>query len=200
MQRLVKGVNVVQCYTMEGWEEGTYVVFVEYNTTVDKVQSQIPNLVRDFVTKDESGKYRVKTKIQKKKEPKAIRYVLGTQENDNVKDLIKSVDDKITKVKQEDTAAKTYFDTIESLAKKNKEKKQKEKDADKEKQEDKKQEENKQETAQPTDNAEENKEQGNADGQKQEEQKSEEQKADENNTGQPPQDENKEQQGSEGQN
>jgi len=193
LKKMIKEVDGIKCYTMEGWEDGSYVVFVRYNTKVNNVSSKLPNLVRDFVVKDDSGKFRVKTKIKTKNEPKAVRYVLGTEENEEVKNLIQQVDDDIEKVKKEDAAAKVYFESLAKLSKQKQDEKKKEDnpDANKEENKDDKKEDAAKDQGQAEQKQENNdeKKDENADQQKKEEEAKQEQNNNEN-TEAPKQEEN----------
>jgi len=117
MQRLVKGVENIKCYTIEGWEKDSYIVYLYFEYKVKNVRSKIPNLVRDIVCRDNNGRLCVFSGALKSS---AVSYIESTKYNPEVVDMISRINANINKLRQKDSTVQNFYKALELQGKNNK--------------------------------------------------------------------------------
>jgi len=117
MRKRVQSVKNIKCYTIDGWEKDSYIVYLYYEYKVKNVRSNIPNLVRDIVCKDDNGKLCIFSGTMKSS---TVRYIESTKSNPSVVNLINKVNKNVTSLKQKDSTVQTFFKAVEMQIKDNK--------------------------------------------------------------------------------
>ena len=118
MHKLVTSVSNIKCYTIDGYEKDSYVVYLYYECRVANVKSVLPALVRNYVCKNkETNKLCVYSgstyKVVKK-------YADNTRSNPAVENLIGQVNQKIASLQQQDKSVKILYEAINAANKQGK--------------------------------------------------------------------------------
>lgn len=100
----------ISCYSIEGYEEDTYVVYVYREYKLENIDTLIPSVVLNYVTKNDSGEYVVYTGDVPKE---TNDFIMATEENPSVLDLIDLVNNKIEQIKSEDKDVEKLFEELD---------------------------------------------------------------------------------------
>jgi hypothetical protein len=111
-----KKVQNVHCYTIDGYYDNTYVVFVYQEDIWNDIDVTVPAIKQCFVC-EYKGKLVVYsgTVSDSKKTMKIKEYNLKTLENPDVKELVKSVNRETEKLAKENETFKKIYEEFEGL-------------------------------------------------------------------------------------
>lgn len=100
----------VSCYTIDGYEEDSYVVYVYREYKLKNIDTLIPSVVLNYVCKNSSGEYVVYTGEVSKE---TNDFISATEENPSVLDLIDMVNSKIESIKKKDDDVKDLMEQLD---------------------------------------------------------------------------------------
>lgn len=105
--------NIV-CYTKQGLEEGSYVVYVYYDLKFASIDTPAPGMNAYYVKTGEDGKPYI---YLSEYDSKTAEYLAGLQKTEDVKELIETVNTKFKKALDKDTSLTEFYTKLEDSAK-----------------------------------------------------------------------------------
>lgn len=103
----------ISCYTIEGYDADTYVVYVYKEYKLKGIDTLIPSVVLNYVCKNSDGNYVVYTgEISSATND----FINATEKNPNVLELIEMVNSKIEKIKKDDEEVKMLLEQLDLVA------------------------------------------------------------------------------------
>lgn len=105
----IESYSNVETYTVNGPEEGTYIVYAAYTYKFKDIDTQVPGLSQLYVCSDETGRLYISTKEQ---DAQTQEYIAGTMELADVKSLIADVQKKYTTALERDEKLKAFIEGL----------------------------------------------------------------------------------------
>lgn len=108
-KKLVEEYQNVECYTLDGTEEGDYLVYVYSELKFAGVDTAAPGLMRLYVTTDENGE----AKIQMGSQTQEIKeWIAKADESEEVKKIINTVNYKLEEAISKDSALRDFYSKL----------------------------------------------------------------------------------------
>lgn len=111
--KYIEGYEDVHCYTQEGYEEGSYYVYVSYQLKLTEFETTIPGLVGLYYCPNEDGEYHIYRKADMSENVLNNYYTAYMKQE--VQDLYNTVDMSYNEVLDGNPDIKTYMDSFEEL-------------------------------------------------------------------------------------
>lgn len=108
----VEGYENIQCLVLDGPKEGTYRVYVYYETKIYDIDTLIPSLVALYVTMNKDHEFQVYLGPLDSKEQKYIDELDGS---DRVQALIQMVQNNMEDVISTDSKVRDFYGMLESV-------------------------------------------------------------------------------------
>ncbi len=106
--RRVEDYQNVACYTKPGLLDGTYVVWVYYETKYENIETGAPSMFKAYVCTGEEGVYIYNGAI----EDEVSVYLEEASQDEDVTALIQSVNEQLTQACESDEALKGVYDIL----------------------------------------------------------------------------------------
>ncbi len=109
----VESYNDLHCYTQEGFEEGSYYVYVSYQLKLTEFDTMIPGLIGLYYCPNEAGDYHIYRKADMSEN--VLDNYYSAYMKQEVQDLYNTVDLKYNEVLDSNPDIKTYMDGFEEM-------------------------------------------------------------------------------------
>lgn len=105
----------IECYTIKGVEDGSYVVYVYEELKILGIDTLAPGMIRLYVTTSEDGNLYIHSG---KNTEEVDNFINSTSKNEEVVELIQSVNLKLEEAKSNDADLKNFIDKINEITEK----------------------------------------------------------------------------------
>ncbi len=109
----VESYNDIHCYTQEGFEEGSYYVYVSYQLKLTNFDATIPGLIGLYYCPNEAGDYHIYRKADMSEN--VLDNYYSAYMKQEVQDLYNTVDLKYNEVLDSNPDIKTYMEGFEEM-------------------------------------------------------------------------------------
>lgn len=105
----------IECYTLNGKVEGSYIVYVYEELKIIGIDTLAPGMIRLYITTTEDGKLYIASGTT---DDDTSNYINSTSKNEEVIELIKSVNLKLTEAQASDADLKKFINNISEITEK----------------------------------------------------------------------------------
>lgn len=109
----VEGYEDIHCYTQEGFQEGSYYVYVSYQLKLTEFETTIPGLIGLYYCPNEDGDYHIYRKADMSEN--VLDNYYSAYMKQEVQDLYNTVDLKYNEVLDSNPDIKTYMEGFEEM-------------------------------------------------------------------------------------
>lgn len=99
----------IKCYTQKGPTEGTYIVYVYYETKITGINTLAPNLSKFYIVTDEEGNLKT---YDGKMDTELKAYFDARNEDEGFKELLEMMNQKIEEARAKDEDLRDFWDEI----------------------------------------------------------------------------------------